>query len=222
MKKKLYLIPLLCIAILLGCSNPSESQSETTYESDGTEVLHEEMGNTYTFKTFPRNIIYNDTSFILEEIEFYEQTIGYEKNLYILLYFDMNQMSEEDLYWFNKNYEETDMMNRPLYAHFHVDSESNNFDFKDLVCSNDMYFSDNYRVLVYTLDSYRYSMNGEDFSLAVYVEQGGTYEHTDDNNEISLLNKSDTYYYFGSFPKQIDDINVMEAARPSVFKALFK
>lgn len=218
-------IVLLSLALLLsGCSS-SEPTQETL--DDGTEVTHYERGDNYTFESFPRDVVYNDTSFELSEVEFYEwSSDGYANNLFVVLYFDMNNMSDEDLYWFKNDEAEaissSSVFELPLRADISIDSEQNGLDSESLSLAQNIYSSDNYKVLVYQLTGYRYSLAGDPFSLALYVKQGGTYEYTNDDGETSDLDKEDTYYYFGDIPSELDDLDVLRLNRESVYNAIFE
>lgn len=205
----------------LGCSS-DKSYSERYVEEDGTEVRTEEQGNTYTFEKFPHKIEYNETSFTFDSVEFYEYPVEYSKNLLVVLYFDMNSMSEEELYWFqNEEDEASGPYDRPLVASISVDSEQNGFDSERLSLLKNVFFADNYKVYVYELTNYRYSLAGESISISAHVKQGGTYEYEDEDGEISDLDKEDTYYYFSELPKKLEDLSDFSSKRQNVYNAIF-
>ena len=221
--KKVYVILLALVFLLSGCSSSDPTQ-ETL--GDGTKVLHDDRGDSYTFDSFPREILYNNTSFSLDAPEFYEwSSDGYANNLLVVLYFDMNNMSDDNLYWFKNDESEainaSSLFELPLRADVSVDSDQNGFDSESLTLTQNIYFTDNYKVLVYQLSNYRYSLAGDSVDLALHVKQGGTYEYTNDNGNISDLDKEDTYYYFGDIPSDIDNLDDMRLNRESVYNAIF-
>ena len=224
MKKKLSLFLVLLILLLPGCSSSGPTQ-ET--EDDGTTITHDERGDTYNFESFPRKIAYDNTSFSLDKIEFYEHSFdGYAKSLFVILFFDMNDMSDEDLYWF-KSDESTavntsSLFERPLRVSLSVDSEQNDFDSENLSLRESFYSSDNFKVMVYQLDNYRYSLAGEHISLSIHVKQGGTYEYVNDDGETSDLDKEDTYYYFNDIPSELGDLNSLQSNNASIYSAIFE
>lgn len=222
--KKVPIVLLLLVLLLSGCSS-SEPTQETL--DDGTKVTHYERGDNYTFESFPRDVVYNDASFSLSEVEFYEwSSDGYAKNLFVILYFDMNSMSDDDLYWFKNDGAEaassSSIFELPLRADVSVSSEQNDMDSESLSLTQNVYSADNYKILVYQLTGYRYSLAGDPFSLALYVKQGGTYEYTNDDGETSDLDKEDTYYYFGDIPSELDDLDNLRLNRESVYNAIFE
>lgn len=222
--KKVCALLLTLVFLLSGCSSSNPAQ-ETL--DDGTEVLHYDRGDTYNFESFPRDILYNDTSFSLGEPEFYEwSSDGYANNLLVVLYFDMNNMSDEDLYWFKNDESEaantSSLFEFPLRADISVDSERNGFDSEPLTLIQNIYFTDNYKVLVYQLSNYRYSLAGDSVDLTLYVKQGGTYEYTNDDGEVSNLDKEDTYYYFGDIPSELSTLEDLRINSESVYNAIFE
>ena len=222
--KRVFIVLLSICFLLPGCSSPGPTQ-ETL--DDGTEVLHDERGDTYTFESFPREILYNDTSFSLDAPEFYEwSSDGYANNLLVILYFDMNNMSDEDLYWFKNDESEaintSSLFESPLRADVSVDSDQNEFDSESLSLTQNIYFADNYKVLVYQLSNYRYSLAGDSVDFALHVKQGGTYEYTNDDGEVSNLDKEDVYYYFGDIPSKLGDLEDLRLNSESVYNAIFE
>nr|DAE09214.1 MAG TPA: putative peptidyl-prolyl cis-trans isomerase [Siphoviridae sp. ctkJH11] len=222
MKKQILCTILLTLFsfTFLGCS--FDKSSEGYVEEDGTEVRTEDHGNTYTFEKFPRKIEYNETSFAFDSVEFYEYPVEYSKNLLVALYFDMNSMSEEELYWFkNEENEAFGVTDRPLHTFVSVYSEQNDFDSEDLSLLKRVFFADNYIVYVYELTNYRYSLAGESISISAHVKQGGTYEYENEDGEINDLDKNDTYYYFGELPEELEDLSDFADKRPNVYNAVF-
>ena len=224
MKRKLLLFLVLIIFLLPGCSSSTPTQ-ET--EDDGTTITHNKRGDTYNFESFPRRIVYDNTSFSLDEIEFYEHSFdGHAKSLFVILYFDMNDMSDDDLYWFKSDESDAEssysLFERPLLVTLSVDSEQNDFDSEDLSLRESFYTSDNFKVMVYQLDGYRYSLAGEHISLSVHVKQGGTYEYVNDDGESSDLDKEDTYYYFNDIPSDLDDLSSLQSNNASIYSAIFE
>lgn len=220
--KKRFLCILFSLLFIFSLSCCSSNEAVSITEADGTTVEKRNSGNTYTFEKFPRKIEYNDTSFTFDSVEFYEYPIEYSQNLLAVLYFDMNPMSEEELYWFqNEEDEAFGLYDRPLVTSVSVYSEQNDFDHQSLSLLENVLFSDNYLVYIYELTNYRYSLAGESISISAHVKQGGTYEYEGDDGEISDLDKSDTYYYFCELPEKLETLSDFATKRPNVYNTIF-
>lgn len=210
MKKKL-LITSLLIALsfsIHGCSktntNTNTKTNTNTYvadmdmETDGTSIFHMVDGDTYYMETLPRKIIYDDKEFTLKSITFYEEKVDHAYFLLALVDFDVSSLTEDDVYWMQKD--------NDLYVTVSIDDEENEFDDKELTFLQKVWLSDGtYRYVFRMQDNYRYSLCGKVSNLAVYVTQGGKYEHENMDGEMEELDKKDTYYYYNCpIPEELE------------------
>ena len=195
---KLFLPLLTCIALCIcGCGSVDYSVVPFT-EEDGTRVEQGESGDTYFFESMPRTITYDEKEIKLSNISFYEDKLKHSYNLYVLVDFDMLDLTEDDIYWMEKE--------RDLDVSVYVDDEDNRFDNETLSLLRKVRLSDGtYRFAFCTSGVYRYNLCGASCDVSIHMTQEDTYEYKNSKGERRELNKEDTYYYFGCpIPDQLE------------------
>lgn len=219
MKKKFYMLLMaLSMIVTSGCSNTANNSTSETLE-DGTHVIHSDSGDSYFLEDLPYEITYDDTSFVFKNVDFYEDSVGYETYLYAVVYFDMNNMTDEERYWFQKEYEEAiSEYLSPLLSSIYITSEKNEIDFEPMEKIYEEIFSNNYRIAVFKFGPYQHSLSEQEFFISIDVNQGGTYESENSDGELTEYDKSDNYSLSGDFPSTLPNLEDFQNKAPSVFE----
>lgn len=217
-------ISIILVGILSISMCACNTAPQTSTEEDGTRVTHNDSGDTYVYESFPRTIIYNDYALSLDAINFYEyiaDSNGYDKNMLISLRFDLNDLTDEELYWFQEDDNSTFDIDRPIYSYLNVDSEDNKFDSENFELLKTIFLDNKYVVYYYTMPrNYRYSLASEHVSISTRIKPGGTYEYTNDEGEVKYLDKRDVYYYFEDMPETLENLDDLKSNFPLEYEIL--
>lgn len=178
----------LCL-FLFGCSSHKPTTNiEYQQNENGESVIVSNGSKTLMAKTLPAEIKYNDTSFSLASVDFYELYSNYQYYLYIVVTLDFTGMPDSDLHWLK----EEDLSKMVL-----ISSKDNDLDYSLAHVLGTLYDGEK-AYIVFTssfFDSYRYSFVGSDISVSITAKQKDTYEYTNSKGKVSSLHKEEEVHY---------------------------
>lgn len=169
---KIIILVIMLVFMLCGCSlNTNNQTSEATNSlPEGITLIHEseDFGNSYSCDQIPFSLPYGETSIQCSSAKLYQSRSEHGYYVYALIEVNVNDISDDDLYWLEKNEE--------LNPSIMIDNESNNMENKHL---SNLCRLEKGGIIYYVLDSleeYRYSFENSNVSLFIHLDNGKMYD----------------------------------------------
>lgn len=178
--KKVILILIITSILLTSCSPAVSKETQTV--KDPNITYSDESGDSYDIKKLPFDMKYNGVNVQLLSVDLYQDKVEHSYNLYAVISLDISKITEDDLYWIDKNKE--------IEPAIYITNKQNDikFDSMQKLCTYD---DGGIRKIAFWMnDEYRYSLSPSDICASVDIESKKTYDY-----KGKKLNKSDSYMY---------------------------
>lgn len=199
MKKKYALLMLCVFMITSGCSQTSNSNTTNTESSNSAtdpynRVEERDSGLTCVFSSLPYEMDYNGSKIIFDSADFVQtkSASGHGYIPYLAITLDTSNVSEDDLYWMDKNEDISFLAN--------ITCESNNIESEPMQCVGMANYGDKRVYTFSVLEEQKEEFVPSSFYCSFEIRQEDTYKYND-----SELQKYNWYQYFGKI-NSIDEI----------------
>lgn len=190
--KNLFFIVIICV-LLTGCgstaTNTPKKIEKITTDPDELIISESERGVSKNIEIIPYdNLIYNDETFSLKSIDFYQEQSesGFGYYPYVVVQFDFSSLCEDSIYWMMKKTGSFGI--RTFGVDAYITSEQNNIDFERMTLLNATYNNESATYIFFILEEYKYDFSDMKLNISVDVMQDETYDYND-----GKLNKHNDY-----------------------------
>jgi len=193
MKKTRPAVALILVCIFLfstGCS-PNNDTGVTHFTDElGNFVIESQGSRTVMIHDLPYNLSYNESQIPLVSVDFYENTVDYSHNLFIVTTLDISNLDDQQLHWLRES---------DLEVHAYLTSDDNDYDFTPAPALGNLLITDAQQLIFVNTSSFskenRYSFAGSELSLRLDATQKETYEYTSDSGNTSKLHTRESLHY---------------------------
>lgn len=195
MKKRLSLL-IVSLLLIASCGNSDNITVEKN--ADGSTVISDGNITAISPTSIPYdNLTYGDDTFSITSVDFYQgiDSTGFEYSPYIIVSFDLGNMSEKGEHWLMNNYNDPSQHNRTFRVSAYLTSNQNNLDFDSLSELYCQYKDHKVTYAFYSYDNtYKNDFSDMELSISADITQDET---TTINDRIVNLESSYSFYFNG-------------------------
>lgn len=191
--KKFFIIFACVILLLTGCG---DSSSEKRYKDDnGNTITETDSTKTIYLKSLPSELQFNNTSIQYIALDMYQDNSysGHGYNIYATLTIDVSNLSDDELYWLDKDTEY--ISDKTLQVKCYITDEHNDLDFESMSPISVVVDGKKRTYTFMLINEFKNDFTNASLSGYVNLMQDETYKQKSDSGLPLEINRVFNYQY---------------------------